>query len=462
MTRCKVLVIDPDVAVQKELEAELREEFDTWGTGDASTAATLCLEWEPDVIVMELGMPPSPTKPHHGVKLLRDIRAHGCVSKIIVYTHLIDRDKAITALSLGVHDFLTKPVDMHMLKWLIQRASVLRGLELDGRPMPAETVEGIGGMIGTSESIRDCFSAIRKIAASDFPVLITGESGTGKELAAKAIHDHGSRKNGPFVPINCGAIPESLLESELFGHEKGAFTGAVQRQRGKAEVAQGGTLFLDEIGELPLSAQCKLLRFLQDQTIERIGGCHQIKLNVRIIAATNADLTQAMINKTFREDLYYRLGVVHLSLPPLRDRPDDALLIGMVLLKQMNEELGKKAIRLTSDAVHALRSYSWPGNIRELQNKIRQAVVMTEGPCITSQDLNLPNTTTVDQQPVTLSIKRARQRLESHIVVEALALHQWNLSRVAKELGISRPTLYRLLQKHGLCHEGRYVQPPGH
>ena len=206
-------------------------------------------------------------------------------------------------------------------------ASVLRGLELDGKPTPAETAEGMGRMIGMSESIRECFSAIRKIAASDFPVLITGESGTGKELAAKAIHDQGSRSSGPFVPINCGAIPEALLESELFGHEKGAFTGAVQRQRGKAESAQGGTLFLDEVGELPLSAQCKLLRFLQDQTIERVGGNHPLQLNVRIIAATNADLKQAMTNKAFREDLYYRLGVVHLSPPPLRDRQDDAVLI---------------------------------------------------------------------------------------------------------------------------------------
>lgn len=454
MVRPKVLLIDPDIAVRKELEVTLKGEFDMWATEDPATAATLCLEWQPDVIVLELGLPPQPAKPDLGVKLLQDIRKHGCVSKIIVYTHLFDRDQAIRALWLGVHDVLTKPVDFNMLKWLIQRASVLHGLELDGKPTAAETVEGMGGMIGMSESIRDCFSAIRKIAASDFPVLITGESGTGKELAAKAIHDQGSRSSGPFVPINCGAIPEALLESELFGHEKGAFTGAVQRQRGKAESAQGGTLFLDEIGELPLSAQCKLLRFLQDQTIERVGGYHQIKLNVRIIAATNADLKQAMMNKTFREDLYYRLGVVHLSLPPLRDRQDDAVLIGMVFLNRMNEELGKKAVGFTPDAIQALCTYSWPGNIRELENKIRHAIVMAENGYITSQDLALSTQSPVDAEPVSLSIKRARQRVESHMVVEALALHQWNLSRVAKELGISRPTLYRLLEKHGLCQEG--------
>lgn len=310
----------------------------------------------------------------------------------------------------------------------------------------------LGDMIGASESIRECFLAIRKIAASDFPVLITGESGTGKELAARAIHDYGSRKGGPFIPINCGAIPENLLESELFGHEKGAFTGAVQRQRGKAEHAQDGTLFLDEIGELPLSAQCKLLRFLQDQTIERIGGCQRIKLNVRIIAATNADLQQAMAEKIFREDLYYRLGVVRLSLPPLRDRQDDVVLIGMKFLKRMQDELGGKVAGFTSDAIQAMRSYSWPGNIRELQNKIRHAVVMAED-SITAQDLGLPERQSEEVNPDALSIKRARQRLESHIVIEALALHQSNISKVARELCISRPTLYRLLRKYGLYKE---------
>jgi two-component system NtrC family response regulator len=310
----------------------------------------------------------------------------------------------------------------------------------------------VDDMIGTSESIKECFSAVRKIAASDFPVLITGESGTGKELAARAIHDYGSRKGGPFVPINCGAIPETLLESELFGHEKGAFTGAVQRHIGKAEHAQGGTLFLDEIGELPLSAQCKLLRFLQDQTIERIGGCQPIKLDVRIIAATNADLKQGMADKTFREDLYYRLGAVHLSMPPLRDRQDDVLLISGMFLRRMQDELGKKIGGFTSDAIQALRSYSWPGNVRELQNKIRHAVVMAEG-VITAQHLNLQDQNHAETQPAVLSIKRAKQQLENHIVIEALVLHQWNLSRTAKELGISRPTLYRLLHKYGLYKE---------
>lgn len=322
---------------------------------------------------------------------------------------------------------------------------MIKGSDIGSLPVE----NAMGDMIGASESIRECFSAIRKIAASDFPVLITGESGTGKDLAAKIIHDSGSRNDGPFVPVNCGAIPENLLESELFGHEKGAFTGAVQRQRGKAEQAQGGILFLDEIGELPLSAQCKLLRFLQDHTIERVGGCQPIKLDVRIIAATNADLGQATANKTFREDLYYRLGVVRLALPPLRDRQDDALLIAMMFLKRLQEELGKKTSGFSLDAIQALRSYSWPGNIRELQNKIRHAFVMAES-VITAHDLNLGVQTCEEIQPAVLSIKRERQRLEIHVVIEALARHQWNLSKVARELEISRPTLYRLLHKYGL------------
>jgi two-component system NtrC family response regulator len=449
MTRPKILVMDPDVAVHKMLKDVLKDEFDVWSTDCPATATTLCLEWEPDVIVLELGWPPDLTRSDIGMQLMQAMRKHGCLGKLIVYTGLVERWHAIKALSLGAHDVLTKPTEPAMLKYVIQRASVLRNFELDATV--GENVEGFGEMIGTSLSMRDCFAAIRKIAASEFPVLITGESGTGKDLAAKAIHDYGCRKSGPFVPINCGAIPENLLESELFGHERGAFTGAVQRQRGKAESAQGGTLFLDEIGELPLSAQCKLLRFLQDQTIQRIGGSQRIKLDVRIIAATNADLKQAMVNKTFREDLYYRLGVVHLSLPPLRDRGDDALLIGTVFLKRMSEEVGRKVTGFTPDAIQALRAYSWPGNIRELQNKIRHAVVMAESFDITSRDLGLADSNIPDTQAQSLSIKRARQELESHIVVEALALHQWNLSRVARELGISRPTLYRLLQKHGLC-----------
>lgn len=386
------------------------------------------------------------------MRLLHHIRKTGCLTKIIVYTRLIERTHAAKAVSLGAHDVLTKPVDLNMLKWLIQRASTLRRLETD-RSVD-EDVESLGGMIGASERMRECFAAIRKIAASDFSVLITGESGTGKELAARAIHDHSCRKAGPFMPINCGAIPENLLESELFGHEKGAFTGAVQRKCGKAELAQGGTLFLDEIGELPLSAQCKLLRFLQDQTIERVGGTQPIKLNVRIIAATNADLKKAMVERRFRDDLYYRLGVVHLTLPPLRDREDDVLLISMAFLKRMSDEMKRKTGGLTCDAVQALRSHSWPGNIRELENKIRHAVVMAKSLEITSGDLNLSDNNPVNEQVTSLSMKRARQQLESHIVVEALTLHQWNLSRAAKELGISRPTLYRLLQKYGLCQAG--------
>jgi two-component system NtrC family response regulator len=451
MTRRKVLLIDSDIAIQRTLEVMSKDEFDIWSTENPATATTLCIEWQPDVIVLELGLPPTVTRPDTGLSLMQDIRKHGCLGKIIVYTRLVEREYAIKALSLGAHDVLAKPVDLHVLTCIIRRAGALRDLELGGRAVG--DAEGLGGMIGTSDSIRECFAAIRKIAATDFPVLIIGESGTGKDLAARAIHEQGSRKSGPFIPINCGAIPENLLESELFGHEKGAFTGAVQRQYGKAELAQGGTLFLDEVAELPLSAQCKLLRFLQDQTIERVGGCQRIKLDVRIIAATNANLNQAMANKTFREDLYHRLGGVHLTLPALRDRGDDALLIGMVFLKRMSGELNKRTSGFTSDAVQALRNHSWPGNIRELQNRIRHAIVMAEHPDITAHDLNLSEKNVADVPPASLSMKQARQQLESHIVVEALALHQWNLSRAAKELGISRPTLYRLLQKHGLCQK---------
>jgi two-component system NtrC family response regulator len=305
-------------------------------------------------------------------------------------------------------------------------------------------------MIGTSDSMHLIFSTIRKVATNDYPVLITGESGTGKEVTAKAIHERSARKNMPFLPINCGAIPETLLESELFGHERGAFTGAVQQKKGRVEAAQGGTLFLDEIGELPLTVQVKLLRFLQDRVVERVGGQRQIKLDVRIIAATNVDLKQAIISGSFREDLFYRLGVMHIHLPPLRERGEDVLLMATRFLVEVSQQLRRRKTGFTHEAIQAIQDYPWPGNVRELTNKIRRAVVMAEGLYITPQDLDLPFEPTAQMKPWAPSLKSARQRVEGDLLAVAMAQNQGNLSRVAHELKISRPTLYRLLSKYKL------------
>lgn len=304
-------------------------------------------------------------------------------------------------------------------------------------------------MVGASPAICAVFDKIAKVATTEMPVLLTGETGTGKELTAQAIHTRSVRKQGPFVPINCAAIPETLLESELFGHERGAFTGAVQQKRGKLEAAGGGTLFLDEVGDLLPSLQVKLLRFLQEGTFERVGGQETLHVDTRVIAATNVDLKAAIGQNRFREDLYYRLGVLHIHLPPLRDRGEDALLMAMVFLQQAAATTHKAIRGFSPQAIDALRMHSWPGNVRELSNRVRRAVVMSEGEEITGQDLDLAGedlhaTDSLD------SLRAAHQRIETELLVKALTLHRGNMSRIARDLQVSRSTLYRKLKQYGL------------
>ncbi|MDF0651157.1 MAG: sigma-54 dependent transcriptional regulator [Nitrospira sp.] len=304
-------------------------------------------------------------------------------------------------------------------------------------------------MVGASPSICAVFDLVRKMANTEMPVLITGETGTGKELTARAIHEQSSRKHGSFVPINCGAIPETLLESELFGHERGAFTGAVQQKKGKLEAAAGGTLFLDEVGDLLPTLQVKLLRFLQEGTFQRVGGQETLHVDARVLAATNVDLKTAIERNLFRQDLYYRLGVLHIHLPPLRDRGEDALLMAMVFLKQAAATYRKQIRSYTPQAVDVLRAYSWPGNVRELSNRVRRAVVMAEGMDITPHDLDLP----VEKlQAVDLldSLRAAHRRIEMELLVKAISLHRGNLTRMARDLEVSRSTLYRKLRAYGL------------
>ncbi len=314
-------------------------------------------------------------------------------------------------------------------------------------------MEELEEMIGISPSIRAIFDLVRKVAQTDMSVLITGETGTGKDLTARAIHAQSLRKQGPCVTINCAAIPETLLESELFGHERGAFTGAVQQKKGKIEAAAGGTLFLDEVGDLLPPLQVKLLRFLQEGTFERVGGHHTLRVHARVITATNVDLKAAIDKKLFREDLYYRLGVMHIHLPPLRERGEDTLLMAMAFLKQA-VVLHRKPIRnYTSEALNALRSYSWPGNVRELNNRVRRAVIMAKGDEITPHDLNLAGETLHATESLD-SIKAAHRRIEVELIVKAISVHRGNLTRVARDLQVSRMTLYRKLRAYNL---GRFV-----
>ncbi|MGE3976850.1 MAG: sigma-54 interaction domain-containing protein [Nitrospira sp.] len=310
-------------------------------------------------------------------------------------------------------------------------------------------MEALEEMVGTSPSIRAVFDSIRKVAQTDMPVLITGETGTGKELTVQAIHERSLRKQGPCVPINCGAIPDTLLESELFGHERGAFTGAVQQKKGKLEAAAGGTLFLDEVGDLLPPLQVKLLRFLQEGTFERLGGQQTLRVNARVIAATNIDLKVAIGKNLFREDLYYRLGVMHIHLPPLRERGEDTSLMAMIFLKRTAAFYRKPIRGYTPDAIKAIHSYSWPGNVRELSNKIRRAVVMAEGDEITPCDLDL-TCETVQPEDSLASLRVAHRRIEVELIVKAISLHRGNLTRVARDLGVSRTTLYRKLRFYNL------------
>jgi two-component system NtrC family response regulator len=309
--------------------------------------------------------------------------------------------------------------------------------------------EEFKGMLGTSASIHRIFDAIRKVSTNDAPILIIGESGTGKELTAKAIHERSLRRRAPFIPIHCGALPESLLEAELFGYEPSALRGAVGQKKGKVEFGQGGTLFLDEIGDLSVSLQVKLLRFLQDRTFERVGGHQRIEGNVRIIAATHVNLQEAIEKGTFREDLYNRLGVVHINLPPLRERGGDLSLMATAFLRQVAAHDGKPIQDFTSEAWEAMRTYSWPGNVRELFSRIGRAVVMAEGTHVRPEDLDLPHEV-VRPDEGSISLKINQQRIETDLIMKAFTLSQGNLSRAAHELGISRSTLYRRLRQYGM------------
>ena len=448
MKRPKVILIEDDELTRRQMELALRSEFDLLATGDPSTGLRLAHEGQPTLVLLDLGLPPNPTDPEQGFRCLREIAACGGQPKVIVCTGHGERKHAVRAIQQGAEDFFTKPVDLDLLKCLMRRACWVAELEREEATLLPEPAKGIEELTGASDSIRRVIAAIRKVAPTEVPVLLTGESGTGKERAALAIHARSRRKDGPFVPINCGAIPETLLESELFGHEKGAFTGACHQKKGKLESAQGGTLFLDEVGELPYFLQVKLLRFLQDQILERIGGTRPIQVDTRVLAATNRDLREAIAQGEFREDLYYRLGVVAIQLPPLRDRGEDVLLLAQEFLRVARTHQGRRVRGFTREAIQALRAHPWPGNVRELGNRIHRAVVMAEGPHLTPEDLELSSP--VGEAAPLPVLKDARQRADAAHAIEALTLHGWNVRRTAEALGVSRPTLYTLLRRRGI------------
>ncbi len=460
MAKPTIHVLEQDESMASALRALLEDECDVCLSPWNPQAVEEIHERAPMVILLNLETASS-SAGEDGLAILQTLRQAGHTGKIIVYTANTDRSLAVRAVQYGASEILTKPLDLSLLKPLVRRVARMADLEQEAREGIAGTGhEEFSGMLGTSASIHRIYEAIRKVSTNDAPILITGESGTGKELTARAIHERGLRRQGPFIPINCGAIPESLLESELFGYERGAFTGAVGQKKGKVEFAQGGTLFLDEVGELPNTLQVKLLRFLQDHTFERVGGHQPIEMNVRIIAATNVNLKEAIERGTFREDLYYRLGVVHINLPPLRERGEDVSLIAMACLRQAAARYNKRLYGFTREAQEALQAYAWPGNVRELSNRVGRAVVMAEGTHVTPTDLDLPRQA-ARQEDGSISLKVNQQRIETDLILKAFTLSQGNLSRAAQELGISRSTLYRRLRQYGMERSLEARRVPG-
>jgi two-component system NtrC family response regulator len=402
-------------------------------------------EHSPELVSLDLGLPPAQDGAEEGLRALDDIVRRAPTTKVVVVTGNGDRANAIRAIQLGAFDYHSKPIDVGALKVVLERAAYLRALESDAEKHlnAQETSVRFEDILGTTPSMRKIFSVIARVSRTDATVLIQGESGTGKELLAKAIHSNSPRKSRPFVAINCGAIAETLLEAELFGHEKGAFTGAHIQRKGKLELAEGGTLFLDEIAEMSVQLQVKLLRFLQERQIERVGGRETIRVEVRVIAATNKDVNAEMQAGRFREDLYYRLSVVNLNVPPLRDRGEDVILLANAFLRKRAQELRRK-LRFADAALEALARYQWPGNVRELENTVQRAAIMARGGVIEVGDLGIGVAAATEDRP---SLREARGRAEREAVVEALIKTRGNISQAAKHLGVSRPTFHGLLDK---------------
>jgi two-component system NtrC family response regulator len=451
MKKPKLLIVDDDEDLRTQMRWALAQDYDVLLAEDRNTALHHTRKDKPAVITLDLGLPPAPAGVEEGFAALDEIMNEHSQTKVIIITGRGEKEHALRAVEKGAYDFFYKPIQLDELKVVLRRAFHVSQLESEQRTLrqrlSADTFED---MLGTCAKMQDVFSVIRKISSTDAPVLIMGESGTGKELVARAVHQRSTRQSMPFIVINCGAIPENLLESELFGHEKGSFTGAHIQRKGRIEMAEGGTLFLDEIGELPLSLQVKILRFLQEKVIERVGGREELEVDVRVIAATNRDLKEAMKEGIFREDLYFRLGVIMLSVPPLREREGDVILLAKAFLERFADENKKKIKGFTNYALDAIEQYAWPGNVRELENRIKRAVIMAEGKKITPVDLEMEATR---QKFETMGLKEAREVLEKELIMKALTRNSRNVTKASAELGLSRPTLYDLMEKYGIPKE---------
>lgn len=449
----KLMFVEDDAGLRRQLAWSFTE-YEVQTAENRPGGMQLLEQFKPAVAVIDLGLPPDAQGATEGLALLEEIRSEQPDTKVIVLTGSEDRSHALRAIELGAFDFCSKPMDVDVLRTIIQRALHLSKLEAELRRTTKTAPGPLKGVVTGAPAMLEICRLIEKIAASDISVMLTGESGTGKEVFARALHDLSSRRDGPFVAINCGAIPENLLESELFGHEKGSFTGAVKQSIGKFELANKGTLLLDEIGDVPLPLQVKMLRFLQERVIERVGGRQLIPVDVRVVCATHRNVPELISEQRFREDLYYRLNEFSLKIPALRERPGDAVLLAHYFLNEYNASQRRNLKGFTAGARAAIAAHPWPGNVRELQNRIRRAVVIADGDLITAENLELVegavngDIEVADGDQRMLTLKEIRQNADRKALEEVLAQVNGNVSQAAKVLGISRPTLYDLMRLH--------------
>ncbi len=443
----KILLVEDDPGLQKQLKWSLAD-YELIVASDRDSAIAQLRRHEPPVVLLDLGLPPDADGATEGLAALQQILSLAPATKVIVVTGNLDRGNAVEAVRLGAYDFFQKPFDPDVLALMIARALHLHALEQENRQLAARQRESaLKGLITASEPMLKICRTVEKVAPANATVLLLGESGTGKEVLARGVHDLSPRAHKRFVAINCAAIPDTLLESELFGYEKGAFTGAAKQTIGKIEYASEGTLFLDEIGDLPMPLQAKLLRFLQERVIERLGGRGEIPVDVRVVCATHRDLGAMIREGSFREDLYYRLSEISINIPPLRERPGDAVLLAQAFLERYARELGRSLKGFTADALGALEAHGWPGNVREMENLIKRAAIMAEGSQITAADLGLQPGHT---EPQPINLRQARENAERQAVSRALAQSDGSIAQAAELLGITRPTLYDLMAKIGL------------
>lgn len=442
-----LLVVEDDEGLQSQLRWCF-DGFDVLISGDREDAIAQLRRYQPGVVLLDLGLPPDPGGVTEGLATLEEILSMSPETKIIIVTGDNDRANAVKAISLGAYDFYQKPADPEILGLIVERAYQVYELEIENRQLLQNQQKSpLRGIIATSPQMLKVCRTVEKVAPSNITTLLLGASGTGKELFARALHELSPRADQKMVAINCAAIPANLLESELFGYEKGAFTGAVKQTQGKIEYANGGTLFLDEIGDLPMELQAKLLRFLQERIIERIGGRKEIPIDVRIICATHQDLTVHITDGRFREDLFYRISEITIKIPPLKERVGDALVLAKTFLDRFSKEYGRPIKGFEKEAILAIEAYGWPGNVREVESKIKRAVIMADGSNLSLEDLEL---SAPEEEPLPFNLKEVREEAERRAILRAMNHSNENISETAKILGITRPTLYSMMEKYGL------------